>query len=176
MGSAGTEVALRDVQEDLDSSEPALAPEGKPAAAAEVPEDFYFVRFGTFMLLAQHKAPSAELLSKKLEEAIRGDSRISSSAPVFIRPGWVAGFSVYPRQQRPAESDIFSARDVRNAVHWREPVAFTVTVPIKNQPEFRGYEDIPTDTYYVSWDGITAVILWRRERGDRIPRGLAGMW
>lgn len=146
------------------------AAEGKSLSEeAEVPADYYFGRYGTFMLIAPESMPSAEHLRDRIERAIRKDNRIVDAMPVSIKKEWTRQILVYPRHAETTDEALLSSQDARSAVRFSDPIAFTVKIPIKNQPPFRGLDDIPTDTYYVAWDGITAVVLWLREAGDRRP-------
>jgi hypothetical protein len=135
----------------------------------ECPEDYYFGRYGTFLLLAPERMPSADDLRDGLEKAIRDDNRIISAMSVSIKKDWLNRTRVYPKRADTTDRALLSNEDYRDAIEFSDPVAFTVKIPIKNQQPFRGVEDIPTDTYYAAWDGITAVVLWRRESGDRRP-------
>jgi hypothetical protein len=53
-----------------------------------------------------------------------------------------------------------------------EPVAFTIRVPVKNQPTNFGLGDPPTDTYGVAWDGISVIVVW--DQADDEPPMNAG--
>jgi hypothetical protein len=156
--------AAHEAEPETDAAHEADLVEG-----AEVPRDYFFARFGTFMLVADDEAPSPDVLRQRLETAIRTESRIASAMPVAVRGGWTFSVQAFPKRQDTTDDALFSGKDAFKAIRLSDPVAFIVTVPIKNQPEFRGYNDIPTDTYYVAWDGITAFVLWRRLADDRMP-------
>jgi hypothetical protein len=169
---ASTEAAnaSRDDSQAVENvSEPFLSPELEADGPEETPCDYYFVRYGTFMLLARDEVPSVDKLKERLETAIKNESRISGFDPVALRKEWTSSFSVYPRRKDTTDNAMFSGSDRRKALRLSDPISFTVTVPIKNQPEFRGYADIPTDTYYVAWDGITAVVAWDRRADQKKP-------
>ena len=155
------------VLSELEKAE--AADEESPEKEPEVPDDYYFGRYGTFMLIAPEAMPSADDLRNRLEQAIREDNRIVDAKPVSIKKDWLYRTLVYPRRVETTDRALLSNEDAGGAIRFSEPVAFTVKVPIKNQPPFRGVNDIPTDTYYAAWDGITAVVLWQREPGDLRP-------
>ncbi|MFI5661566.1 hypothetical protein [Streptomyces sp. NPDC051684] len=54
-------------------------------------------------------------------------------------------------------------------MYFDTPILFKVVIPIKNQPQHHNADDIPTDTYWVAWDGVVVMVLWRHERAH-IPR------
>jgi hypothetical protein len=162
----------------VDSDEPQVLREQREAEVvdeassveeSEVPEDYFFGRFGTFMLIAPERVPSADDLRDGLEQAIRRDNRIVDAMPVSIKKEWISRMPVYPRGSETTDQALLSNEDKLGAIRFRDPIAFTVKIPIKNQPPFRGIDDIPTDTYYAAWDGITAVVLWQRKPEDRRP-------
>jgi hypothetical protein len=64
---------------------------------------------------------------------------------------------------------LLSGGDAFLALYMSDPVLFRVHVPIKNQPLFRDETDVPTEDYWVAWDGITLVALWDREAGSEFP-------
>lgn len=162
-------ISHEDTQLAERASEMLPAPEPDGDKSKEVPRDYYFVRFGTFMLLARDKVPPVDELKERLESAIKKESRISSSDPVVLRKDWVYSTTVYPKRKDTTDEKLFNGSDRRKAIRLSDPVSFTVTVPIKNQPEFKGYADIPTDTYYVAWDGITVVVAWPRSADEKMP-------
>lgn len=45
---------------------------------------------------------------------------------------------------------------------------FQVRIPIKNQHAHAGTNDIPSDTYFVTWDGVSVFILWEQD-DENIP-------
>ncbi|MFJ9544348.1 hypothetical protein ACIRPX_45095 [Streptomyces sp. NPDC101225] len=56
-----------------------------------------------------------------------------------------------------------------SALRMSRPIVMKIVVPAKNQPKNQGADDIPTDTYWASWDGILVVVTWKHEQ-DTIPR------
>jgi hypothetical protein len=40
---------------------------------------------------------------------------------------------------------------------------FRVRVPIKNQPLYRGLDDVPTDEYLAVWDGVSLSVQWLQD-------------
>jgi len=162
-------VVVSDSESESVDLTPQMAEEPEGDGPAEVPLDYFFARYGTFMLVTTGKVPESHDLKNRLEAAVRSESRISSSKPITVRREWTYGTYFYPQRSRTNESALLSNSDRFTAIHLSDPVAFTVTVPIKNQPEFRGVADIPTDTYYAAWDGVTAIVLWPRQVTDKLP-------
>lgn len=136
-----------------------------------------FARFGSFMLSAPCGHPPSEVVIERVCGALRDDPRIKEIGEVRIRPEWTATRESYPHTRHSdADADaLLSGSDHFHSVRFSDPIAFTVSVPIRNQPAFKGYRDVPTDTYWVAWDGVTAVVLWERESDLRVGDNTASV-
>ncbi|MFF4992320.1 hypothetical protein ACFY19_34440 [Streptosporangium saharense] len=122
-------------------------------------------------LAAIKEVGEGEDLLNKLVIALEGDSRVVTVGSAVHRKDWMHTRTIYPRINQGIEGDILGSQNRLAAVSLSDPLSFTVNVPIKNQPRFRGCEDVPTDTYHVAWDGITAVVIWEIQRDDNnVPR------
>lgn len=169
---AGTEEMQAESDElEILTGPPDIEPDEEQShgEAEEIPDDYYFGRYGTFMLITSADAESVPNLRDRLEEAIRNDNRIVDALPVSINEEWIHGTVVYPRRNETTDEALLSSGDATSAIRFRAPIVFTVKIPIKNQPLFHNENDIPTDTYYAAWDGITATVLWKREPENLEP-------
>ncbi|MEX5299131.1 hypothetical protein RCG67_10170 [Kocuria sp. CPCC 205292] len=52
-----------------------------------------------------------------------------------------------------------------------EPIVFRVRVPIKNQPIYRGIDDVPSDEYLVVWDGVSVLVQWNQDVTEATASG-----
>ncbi|MGW1674478.1 hypothetical protein, partial [Streptomyces sp. NPDC002324] len=71
--------------------------------------------------------------------------------------------SFFPDAERTRSSCIIKGSDGFPVMRFDQPIVFKVTVPIENQPQHHDADDIPTDTYWVAWNGIVALVMWRHE-------------
>lgn len=136
--------------------------------------DAFFGRFGTFFLDVAHTKESNETVYRKLEEAIRADSRVTELPVPEFRAVWTRTWTSFPAGDRSAPEALLSGSDHFHPLEITDPIAFEVHVPTKNQPVILEADDVPTDTYWAVWDGITLVVLWKREATSRRPPRSAG--
>ncbi len=101
----------------VESDEPQVLAELREAEVAdagsseeehEVPDDYYFGRYGTFMLIAPKSGPSADRLRDGLEQAIRKDNRIVDAMPLSIKKEWVNRTLVYPMRAATTDQALLS--------------------------------------------------------------------
>ncbi len=75
----------------------------------------------------------------------------------------------WPERTRTSAERLLTGADYMSVLLLPEPVLFTVRVPKKNQPTKHGFDDVPSDTYDVAWDGVTAWVIWAQSSPD-IPK------
>ncbi|MFJ8539200.1 hypothetical protein [Streptomyces sp. NPDC093591] len=71
----------------------------------------------------------------------------------------------FPDADRTRPSHIIKGSDGFPVMRFDQPIVFKAAVPIKNQPQHHNADDIPTDTYWVAWNGVVALVMWRHESG-----------
>ncbi|MGW4151971.1 hypothetical protein ACWEDF_02280 [Micromonospora chersina] len=119
------------------------------------------------MLLAE-KFPAASIVMSQLRHALEADSRVAEVISTNFEAERMGTYRVY-RHATPNEPTPLSG-DILRALKLSDPIAFKVHVPRKNQKPFRGHLDIPSDDYWVAWDGITMVAAWPHKKGTPFPR------
>lgn len=137
---------------EIERSDPPKLPARRPST--------YMVRVGTFMLAATCEAgPISELL-EVIEQGLRDDPRVATIKFPAQDQHWINNEIRYPGGEETGVDVLLSGSDHFHNIVLTNPVEFIVQVPKKNQPDFRGYTDHPSDTYYVAWDGLTVVVGW----------------
>ncbi|MEU1888323.1 hypothetical protein ABZ491_22895 [Micromonospora rifamycinica] len=104
-----------------------------------------------------------------IEQALASDNRVVEIAPITNRPEWVGRETMYPSAVNSTRDALLAGMHF-HAINFSDPITFRVSVPARNQPSFRGYHDIPSDDYWVAWDGWTAFVLWPQPASAKIPR------
>lgn len=148
--------------------------EGELSAKTSSPAAFYFGRFGTFFLDQGHSKKSPTRVHNDLMESLKSDSRVVNVIGADPRPAWSAVWTAFPEDRRGDADDLLSGKDHFHPLELSDSITFEAYVPIKNQPKFGEIDDISTDRYWASWDGITLVVIWKREGDSRIPARSAG--
>ena len=75
---------------------------------------------------------------------------------------WTNQLTVFPDRNRSTRHGIASGSDGLNILCLSNPIAFKVRVPKKNQHAYGGTPDIPSDTYWVAWNGVAVFVLWEQ--------------
>ncbi|GGS50272.1 hypothetical protein [Streptomyces cinerochromogenes] len=134
------------------------APQGSPDN-----EPTFLCRIGTIFLLTSKKQKFGEYM-EELCKALQGDPRVQWVKRPKLNPDFCSHMVVYPNADDSDSDEVMHGSDAMRAVHFDRPLLFKIVVPIKNQPQHHHADDIPTDTYWVSWDGVVVMVLWRHER------------
>jgi hypothetical protein len=162
MTTDGTEHDAKALEELGDPLQTGIEEYDPELVSADQFAGHYAGRYGTFMLATTCNTPPAASIAEKLERALEDDTRIKEIGDVHIMPEWYSRKTAYPRSDGELGEALLSDEDHFHAIRFSDPFSFIVSVPKRNQPPFRGYTDFPSDTYYVAWDGVTAVVLWER--------------
>jgi hypothetical protein len=127
-------------------------------------------RAGMFFL-ATDCEPDADVteIVRRVGDALGADNRVIDLTMPEIRVDWITRYEMHPDLRRTSEQGVLTGADHFHTLVMSGPIQFTVRVPKKNQPAFRGYTDFPSDTYHVAWDGATAIVLWEQIADDPIP-------
>lgn len=136
------------------------------------PADYHYARFGSFMLAGSNNMSTRKCeIFQDVHKALQEDNRVSAIESTVLREEWTHTYTIYPKlKNHPHSITLLGGQDRLTGIRFSDPLVFTVTVPIKNQPKFRGCDDLPTDTYYVAWDGVTAIVAWPTQPGTQPPR------
>lgn len=141
---------------------------GAPIDLESIATGRYFARFGTFFLAADDDEEPIEDIYREVLAALRKDSRVPGIRALRLRPHWSFMEAVYPCGPDIPPEDVLSGNDRAFAVRFSDPLIIELRVPLKNQPVINGDADVPTDHYWVAWDGVTAIVLWEVDEPDRI--------
>ncbi len=98
--------------------------------------------------------------ARAIHSAISGDPRvreIDEFEPSRSFTGWEA---IYPHPLHQLSDDALRGVDQVQTLRMSDPIRFRVQVPPKNQPVVHETADVPTDTYYATWNGVTLVVVW----------------
>ena len=129
-------------------------------------------RVGTFLwilpesiAIAKAKMPSniKHLLVEKMCELLEGDTRVIEVRKPEINEAFTGRKAFFPESRHTTSDGIRTGNDKLEAMSLSDDIRFRIKVPIKNQPKHHGYDDIPTDEYWVSWDGVTVFVLWEQD-------------
>jgi hypothetical protein len=98
-------------------------------------------------------------------------SRVSGEP---TRPLWTKRAVAFTEANGHSAEDLLSGRDHFHPLEMSDPICFEIHVPIKNQPKFADFDDIPTDSYWAAWDGVTLLVLWARDETEQKAARSAG--
>ncbi|KQQ80988.1 hypothetical protein [Arthrobacter sp. Leaf137] len=152
------------------------AAEDAPLDLETVAIGHYFARFGTFFLASfdEEDDDSIAAAHKAVLSSLRQDSRVQTLHSAPFRPHWSFCHPIYPSGRQATAERVLSGTDRVFALEFSDPLFIELRVPIKNQPVINGEADVPTDHYWVAWDGITAVVLWEAGPDEVIAPRSAG--
>ncbi|MET7382317.1 hypothetical protein ABZT08_26490 [Streptomyces sp. NPDC005526] len=138
-----------------------------PDALQGSPENVptFLCRIGTIFLLTSEKRKFEDCM-EGLCKALQGDPRVQWVKRAKLNPDYCARIVTYPNAEQSDSDDVMYGSDAMPAVAFDRPLLFKVVIPIKNQPQHHHADDIPTDTYWVSWDGVVVMVLWRHEQKE----------
>lgn len=127
---------------------------------------FALVRPGHLFLTTESQTFTYSEIIERLISSLEGDPRVLRAAePDYEHfSEWQ---TYYP--MRPAIKDLINGSDALNVFDIGSPIFARVRVPTKNQRIIHGADDVPTDTYVVAWDGITALVGWEQEESEWVP-------
>lgn len=126
----------------------------------------YFARFGTFFIASFDENQSIAEAYEAIVNALRKDSRVQTLHSRPFRPHWSFSHAIYPSGKQTAPERVLSGSDRVFTFEFSDPLIIELRVPVKNQPVINGEADVPTDHYWVAWDGITALVLWDADPDD----------
>lgn len=138
-------------------------------AASEPEVGRHIVRIGTWFLVPPPEtvADNATVVDQ-LIEALRSDTRVLDVVAPDLNDYWTSRKTMYPDRQRTMASHILTGQDRFKVLELSNYLRFKVRVPLKNQQPHHGSDDIPSDTYWVAWNGISIFVMWSQE-SERLP-------
>ena len=98
--------------------------------------------------------------------ALGSDPRVVRVLPPQDLAGIDSTHSLFPDEARTSPAGVLHGTDAFVVREFRHPICFQVRVPAKNQPLHFEFNDVPTDTYYVAWDGMNVVVMWVQGADD----------
>lgn len=134
------------------------------AAVLRLPED------AESMFMTPEARETAREIRVKIAGALEADARVASVVPMRSGGALNATTTRYV-DVNPAADDILDVLVDYYGLRLNEPLEFVVHVPSKNQPLYRGAEDLPSDDYLVHWDGDTILVQWSQEGTIRSSSG-----
>jgi hypothetical protein len=145
------------------------------ASVAQLPAsdegDTRLFRMGTFFWSVHPDTDpdeAGEKLVKDVVSQLTSDSRVTYVVPPDFEHGFCSSQTFYPSAVENFQAMMFGS-DALEALEVTPPIMFRIQVPIKNQPLREGrYADIPSDSYWAAWNGITLVVMWS-QYDDEIP-------
>jgi hypothetical protein len=132
-----------------------------------VAEPSLIVRVGTFYFAISDEADVGEMFSAICRE-LKKDNRVIDVEQPEALPSWDNRGSFHPVTTTD-HMDIVLGLDRATYAQSVRPVTFRVRVPVKNQPLFRGEDDIPAEDYQAIWDGITLAVSWEQPQDKDVP-------
>ena len=69
----------------------------------------------------------------------------------------------FPDSNRTIPSRITNGSDGFPVLRFDQPIVFKMVAPIEDQPQHHDADDIPTDTYWVAWNGVVAMVMWKHD-------------
>jgi hypothetical protein len=121
------------------------------------------------MLMGDSDVPDAGATARSVIGHLRKDLRIPGEidSPNLKEycTRWIPMYRAATTAQGPPQGP-----GAHFALQLSPPIVFTIRVDLDVQSEYDAPSDIPTDTYAVAWDGVTAIVAWSQTGGD-IPSG-----
>lgn len=120
-----------------------------------------FVRVGTW-LWEPPEGLEVDAVTRQVVQALERDTRVLKVRRPVLNDHWVERIRFFPDAPRTSPEKLVTGVDSFRALQLSDCVTFTVRVPIKNQTTHGGFDDVPSDTYFVAWDGISVFVLWEQ--------------
>lgn len=132
-------------------------------------ESHYFARFGSLILAAAEDDRTPEEERTAIIDALKSDPRVVEVSSEPLEEARTHYLAMFPTSAGTDPRGLLTGQDSYPALRMSHPISFRVHVPLKNQPLFNGYRDLPTEDYWVTWDGFTAIVMWQRSESETLP-------
>ena len=158
---AGTEVVLSSMAE-----KPAEARDIQADEGAAPPEDreMFVARIGVGLLVVPDDTSEdeADRIDEAIRDALTADDRVESLEIATKSPA--DNRSIWYFHGEPAGENSIDP-ELEAVLRLNSDLEFTIRVPIRTQPIYRGRSDVPSDVYRVHLDGVSLVVLWSQFDG-----------
>lgn len=127
--------------------------------------DAYFriVRAGTWFLVPPDGTDSENAaVVADVVQALKSDTRVLEVLAPDLDEHWTSRVGMYPDEPRSTSTGILTGRDSFEVLELSNYLRFKVRVPIKNQELHHGADDVPSDTYWVAWNGVCIFVMWEQ--------------
>jgi len=147
-----------------------------PEVAEKAKSNFRLARAGVFLwdLSLRQEFPSdsgaapKSALIDELRHALLKDPTVVSVESMAESEQFTYTKGYWPDTSRTSDDGLLTGGDSFSVLRLDGPILFCVQVPKKNQPEHHGHDDFPSDTYWVAWDGVSAIVTWIQP-DERVP-------
>ena len=126
------------------------------------------VRIGTWFLIPPRSVQDNAVVVHSLVEALGDDTRVVNVVPPVLNDYWTYRRDFYPDLNRTSRDGVRTGVDGFQALEMSDFICFRVRVPIKNQEPHQDIDDVPSDTYFVIWNGIVILVMWEQD-ADSVP-------
>jgi hypothetical protein len=167
-------------RKSVESADPSVVrlTDKRPNSGARAEQPAYAARVGLCMLKDRIIGDDAKASFRKVVESLRADSRVKELLHVDFEKVSLARpkFSIAGIDER---ADFSSGVPISPSMHLHAlemspPLQFSVQVPRRVQaPQGGSEKSVPSDEYWVVWNGILLVVIWRYE-GSRSYGELGG--
>jgi len=96
------------------------------------------------------------------------DSRVTKVERPDINTQFTGKRMFYPVYVDDTSPALMTGSDAFSVLSLSFPILLSIHVPKKNQPQHHGVDDVPTDDYRISWDGISVLVLWQQDK-EQLP-------
>lgn len=132
----------------------------------------YVMRLATAYLVVPHDASDTVAYAERIVSALQEDPRVTSATVPVLDPGWSPQYTAYlPIDRDDREHGTSGVLEGTRHVHVQKfsgPIGITLRVPAKNQPKVFEDDDIPTEHYFVLWDGEALLVGWEQSGDDYV--------
>lgn len=97
--------------------------------------------------------------ASELRAILEDDPRVREVQPLDLNPRFTYAHRFFPSDVDD-HSVLLTGADACEVLQLSDPLIFRIEVPQKNQPVHHGVHDIPAETYWVAWDGVTVYVTW----------------
>lgn len=126
---------------------------------------------------AEHMAPSpaSSALSQDIDTALRAalnaDHRVTEVLPEREGALSVDNAKTINFHERGLGNDELVDDAGYRGFRLGRRLMFRVRVPVKNQPTYRGRDDVPVDTYLAAWNGVMLIVQWDQDSNAATASG-----
>lgn len=135
----------------------------------DFPEHSFVARVGIALLVQpahssteQEPAANREESYEKVVEALGRDTRVRDFPTVSTDDNIVREFVVAGPDRREGSDRVEAPRLHVHVARFERPLVFQISVARRFQPSDQGEFAVPAEDYWVAWDGVQVMVMWRR--------------